>query len=397
MRPIKLSRAEEREEERRRQSRSTVVHASSEEHEDDDDDEVVVSFTLSQIPASQSHGGKKPFEFSQSLPQPKNAEAQRLSNMSRERYSNAVTNLSRLLLFKALKGDYIDRRKCMEEAIENKQDRLTNALFDKAQSRLENVFGFIIRKAPNFMESSLPNKYRDRYYVINYSGDEDGSHATKLHGSKSFLKAPSVYCQERGLLMCILAFAFCKGTPIKAPSTALAPTSKKGGNQQQQDDNDQQHTAYLARWIKDDDLYRFLNELDSTIPVDPPRPETSKGLKSPDGKRRRSSTGTTAVSSSKRHDTGKWLDVEAAIDKFVSMDYLLKEKSESLFGNSASQDMNMAASEELEGFSYALGPRAALEIGRRQIIYFCADVLDEKPCDTMLAEVHDAGEMSEEE
>ena len=48
-----------------------------------------------------------------------------------------------------------------------------------------------------------------------------------------------------------------------------------------------------------------------------------------------------------------------------------------------------------------MGPRSAIEIGRRQIIYFCAEVLDEAPCPTMLKEVEedeeDDGQEEEED
>ena len=47
-------------------------------------------------------------------------------------------------------------------------------------------------------------------------------------------------------------------------------------------------------------------------------------------------------------------------------------------------------------FLYALGPRAAVEIGRRQIIFFCAEILDEEANDEMLQEVDRDAEEEEE-
>jgi len=38
-------------------------------------------------------------------------------------------------------------------------------------------------------------------------------------------------------------------------------------------------------------------------------------------------------------------------------------------------------------FQYSMGPRAAMEIGRRQVIYFCSEILDEQPDPTMLQEI----------
>jgi hypothetical protein len=38
---------------------------------------------------------------------------------------------------------------------------------------------------------------------------------------------------------------------------------------------------------------------------------------------------------------------------------------------------------------YAMGPRAAMEVGRKQVIYFCAEILDEEPDPTMLRDVEE--------
>ena len=41
--------------------------------------------------------------------------------------------------------------------------------------------------------------------------------------------------------------------------------------------------------------------------------------------------------------------------------------------------------------------RAAIEVGRKQVIYFCASILDEQPDPTMLKEVDEDDEVEEEE
>jgi hypothetical protein len=64
--------------------------------------------------------------------------------------------------------------------------------------------------------------------------------------------------------------------------------------------------------------------------------------------------------------------------QFVAMDYLLKDKEASAKGDG---DITL----------YAMGPRAALEIGRRQVIYFCSEILGEQPDPSMLQEVADEG------
>ena len=53
-------------------------------------------------------------------------------------------------------------------------------------------------------------------------------------------------------------------------------------------------------------------------------------------------------------------------------------------------------------FVYSMGPRAAVEIGRKQVVMFCADVQNEHADETMLMEYEhdDAGtelEMSQEQ
>jgi hypothetical protein len=60
------------------------------------------------------------------------------------------------------------------------------------------------------------------------------------------------------------------------------------------------------------------------------------------------------------------------------MDYLSKEKEASAKGD---EDVTL----------FAMGPRAALEVGRRQIIYFCSEILGEQPDPSMLQEVAEEG------
>ena len=80
---------------------------------------------------------------------------------------------------------------------------------------------------------------------------------------------------------------------------------------------------------------------------------------------------------------------DALLEQFVHWDYLIKEKA--VEENFASQTL------EEGDVLYGMGPRSAIEIGRKQIIYFCAEVLDEVPCPTMLKEVEDDEEEDEDE
>lgn len=101
-----------------------------------------------------------------------------------------------------------------------------------------------------------------------------------------------------------------------------------------------------SRWIRDDRLYELLHRLDENIPQTPPRGE---------------------ISSSRSESQP---NVDAALVKFVQQDYLLciKEK-------------------EAEFALYCLGPRAAMEIGRKQILYFCSQILGQDPDPSMLLEL----------
>jgi len=266
-------------------------------------------------------------EQSQTVPLPRSTEVRNLNNLNPTTRERAITVLSRLLLFKGLAREPIDRRKCVNEALSDlKEERTSNAVFHEAVKRLVDVFGFDVCGIPSYMEDNLPSKYKDRFYVVNKSLDSDGTHSRHLHDNDG--------CGERALLMVVLAFAYCKGS------------MKNDGKD---------HTN---RWISESMLYELLHEVDDNIPV------------SPAGRRRR------------HHHEG--FDVDDLLETFVRMDYLLKEKIEKgedgrMFTDGTDDDV----------FVYAMGPRAALEIGRRQLVYFCAEILDEQPDPTMLSEIDD--------
>lgn len=337
-------------------------------------------------------------EQSQPLQPAKANERANLRRMNATTKDKAVTNLSRLLLFKALSGEPIDRLKCVKEALADirtstsstasssssktasaaaaaTEPRVTSALLNEAEERLRAVFGFELRPIPAFMEryTHLPTKYKDRLYVINdIQDDEVGTHSRLLH---SIHVDASI---ERGLLMLILAFAYCRGKPRSDGS----------------------------RWISAEDLYGLLHGLDENIPGEPPAPIAAGGGSG----RRRGTTGggTTGTPSpsirrfSRRkrgdedgHD-GDGLshtpDVDTLLERFVHTDYLLKEKVDP----NAKGGGVVPPAEGESGISYAMGPRAAMEIGRKQIIHFCAEILDEQPDPTMLAEIENGNGEEEE-
>jgi len=80
--------------------------------------------------------------------------------------------------------------------------------------------------------------------------------------------------------------------------------------------------------------------------------------------------------------------VDALLEQCVNWDYFVKEK--------ATEDNCLSQNLEEGDILYSIGPRSALEIGRRQIIGFCAAILGESPDPSMLREVDDDIEDGEE-
>jgi hypothetical protein len=65
--------------------------------------------------------------------------------------------------------------------------------------------------------------------------------------------------------------------------------------------------------------------------------------------------------------------MDALQERFVQLDYLLQDKIEepdSCEGGLSSQG------DDGKVTAYAMGLRAAMEIGQKQVIYFCSNVLD---------------------
>lgn len=274
----------------------------------------------------------------------KDHERVRLLELSEHQRERAVHDLSRLVLFKALAGEAIDRTKCLRDAGVS-DAKISSAAFDEVNLRLYNCFGFTVRRLPEWMEriKGVSKAQKERYYVTNGLHEADGSHSKALH----MVHPPASV--EKGLLMVVLGFIYCKGHA--------------------------RHDG--SRWIHDRDLYALLHRLDDSLPSEPPAANS---------KRAKSATQNSARGSSGSHSANASPDVDALLHKFVSRDYLLKEKaSEQLQQQSASADEH--------ALFYAMGPRAAIEIGRRQVIFFCAEILDAAPDATMLQEL-EAGNSS---
>jgi len=308
-------------------------------------------------------------EYSTAPPPPKPTEWSTFENLNEAMREKAVKSLSRLILFKCMNsGMFIERKKCIDEispefavslggsgkdgngdakAAATKLLKFSRVLFSEAEKRIKATFGFELASVPSFYEGTLPEKYKERYYVINKVHDVDGTHGKIIHGSKP------EFSERKGLLMVILAFCFCKGVP---------KTDGKGGKNAASPSG--------IRWISAENLYRLLNSVDDRIAEDPPPTQKKNARRS--------------MTAARNRDT---LDVDGILQSFVQMDYLLKDKV-SETGSSA--HAASGGSEDGTYICYAMGPRAALEIGRKQLIYFCAEVLDEQADPTMLAEIDDS-------
>jgi hypothetical protein len=301
-------------------ARSARRTAAASQEEEEDEVEHILTYTQQCEP-----------EKSQSFPVAKDSERQNLmEKMNQDQRQKIIVDTSRVVLFRALAGEPIDRLKCAKLAGFPTGSRITSAVWEQVQANLRNVFGFDLVKAPEYMV--LPKKYSDRYFCINgVEEKEDGSHSKAIHSVHNDAS------MEKGILMVILAFCFCKGSPRPGSPATM-------------------------RWITDIDLYRLLHGLDENLPQDPPSVTERK-------------VHTTSQSNTIVDGTTPKVDV--LMEKFVAMDYLLKDKMED--NTSETEDITV----------YAMGPRAALEVGRRQIIYFCSQILGEEPDPTMLQELDD--------
>ena len=306
-------------------------------------------------------------EESQAPPEARASELEKLERLNPSVRSKFITDLSRLILFKALSGETIDKSKLMKEVYPPDsnaivKERVITAAITQVNDRLQQVVGLELKQAPEEIleNKGMPKKFKDRYYAVNTIADDDqGTHSRALH---------SVHYDgaiEKGLLMFVLALIYCKG-----------------------------EVKDHLRWLPNTVLFRLLHSLDDNIPAEP----ASVSTVTKSGKKKETAGG--AASGGGRHSIGTFSspsassgasvkfspNVDEALEKFVNMDYLVKKRPEPQAG--ATQPTQ--SDEQI--FLYAMGPRSYLEIGKRQVLYFCAEVLEEEPDESMLSELKQNGD-----
>ncbi|KAL9189677.1 hypothetical protein ACHAXT_009352 [Thalassiosira profunda] len=321
--------------------------------------------TDSGVPASQFAFSQVQPDQSQFLDGCKPGEKKKFDALAATSRNRLVADLSRIMLFKALNGEAIDKPKVIAEALgeDLKKERVGNAAMEEAEKRLADVFGFRVKQVSEKMKDDLPNRFKTRYYLTNeVADDDDGSHRRALHSANAAKAA------ERALLMNVLAFAFCKG------ATQVHGGVMKGAGKK-------------TRWITEHHLYALLHAVDENVPKEPPSAEGKKRSRQSAGSR-------LSLDAAAGEGAGQTPDIDVLLEQFVAMDYLLRDKIDEPEGQRGSSQ-----SDDGKVIAYAMGPRAVLEIGRRQIIMFCSNVLDEQPDPTMMAEIEEdeEGEESEEE
>jgi hypothetical protein len=153
-------------------------------------------------------------EMMQDILEVKESERSNLMKLSENQRNKLLTDLTRLVLFKGLRNESIDRNQCLKEAgINTKQvNRISSAAFDEVGIRLKNCFGFELRRLPAFYEKykSVSKKYKDRYFLTNAVPDEDGSHGKAIHTIHEDIAI------EKALIILILALIYCKVRSINS-------------------------------------------------------------------------------------------------------------------------------------------------------------------------------------
>jgi hypothetical protein len=116
-------------------------------HDDDDDDD-----DDNLLDEDDSFGepmfSQLPPEASQSVKPETESHRKNLDNLNREAQEKHLVSISRLILFRGLEKEPIDRLKVTKDAGIAGKDNIGSAAFQEASRRLHNVFGFELNKIP---------------------------------------------------------------------------------------------------------------------------------------------------------------------------------------------------------------------------------------------------------
>jgi len=296
-----------------------------------------------------------------------------------------VTEISRALLFKSLTMEPIDRLPLLKKIMEDfsssntsgEKKSLYPGLWELSCERLRAIFGFEVRDVPEYMTSAadVAKKYANLNYAVNIAtsssetnenkegvnSDPAGSHSKKIH---SVHESGAI---GRGLLMLILAFTYCKGE------------LRSGGS---------------TRWLAEKMLYKLLHSIDGNIPAEPPSREGASS--SSRGQNSNRESGVFSPGVKVRDGISLTPDIDSLLETFVTRDYILRRKAEPLAMDDGGGSAGGSRGNGEFAYEYAMGPRSCLEVGRKQVIYFCAEVLGEEPDSTMLAEFKEEDERKSE-
>lgn len=89
-----------------------------------------------------------PPEASQSVKPETTSDRKNLDSLDREAQEKYLASISRLILFRGLEKEPIDRLKVTKDAGIAVKDRIGSAAFQEASRRLRNVFGFELNRIP---------------------------------------------------------------------------------------------------------------------------------------------------------------------------------------------------------------------------------------------------------
>ena len=118
-------------------------------HDDDDDDDDDDDNLLDEDDRfGEPMFSQLPPEASQSVKPETESHRKNLDNLNIEAQEKHLVSISRLILFRGLEKEPIDRLKVTKDAGIAGKDNIGSAAFQEASRRLRNVFGFELNKIP---------------------------------------------------------------------------------------------------------------------------------------------------------------------------------------------------------------------------------------------------------